>query len=604
VRKRNSKRASVRTDRNLVYKLVAGAIFILLLYRILAYPSLVNPYFELNIPVISGIFYMDLVLIYGSMAFLGLQMVRDQDPGKVERHIFILACCGIGILYVLSFNPILAPNGDNAEYIINAKSLVEKGAAYRLDTPTETRNTLASMGLPFLLSSVYAGWGIDIVKMKLVVLLFAFFILPALFYLYRLYLDFFPSALLTLVTFSSPYLISSSSSIMTEIPYLFWSLITLYVVQRYSDSKTLSWGSWVALFLLFGVTYTMRAVGSSLTVAAMIFFFVKVPWSELFKKHFSFKHDATGRANFLKFLSVVLPVVFLAILWKSMDKDGGISQLELFLNFDWKTHLLENGSSLHHVLGQSFLSSDTFRWFRQSPSHSLPIGSVLWLVIELTFLLGLIIELRKKNLLSIYVLCFLAVILLASMTPQEGVIMRYILVSIPLLVYHFYKGAVLMISWSTSRINVKQKVGVIATLAIILQMMAVNLDGNRYNVFTRGDVYNAYYESFLQAARWCGENLPEDAYILSVKPRIVYVVSGRKGLSIGSDVRTQYSAEYEASQLARIKSNKITHIIVDAISSSTMDNFYPVINNNKDKFEVIDVPNLNNKCTILRVLPF
>jgi hypothetical protein len=197
----------------------------------------------------------------------------------------------------------------------------------------------------------------------------------------------------------------------------------------------------------------------------------------------------------------------------------------------------------------------------------------------------------------------LFLLLLASSTPQERVTLRYISVLIPYFFYHFYLGFSYLIGEVLNVFYVRKSMAAVKMMSLLglIFILGTNLNGNSYNVFTKSAVYNAWYSSFLEAARWCGKNLPPDAYVMSVKPRIVYLYSGLKGTFLVNE-RDSYSKTYEQEKLNQIKSGGITHIIVDAISNATKNNFYPILENNPDKFRALTVPGLEGKCTVVEVL--
>jgi hypothetical protein len=181
--------------------------------------------------------------------------------------------------------------------------------------------------------------------------------------------------------------------------------------------------------------------------------------------------------------------------------------------------------------------------------------------------------------------------------------MRYLSVLIHFFIYIIYYA----IRELTERLGIARTrfstLPVWLGIFFLAQVFISNLSANRHNVLTKSVVYNNWYASFLDAATWCGQNLPADAYIMSVKPRIVYLLSNRHGIISGSE-RDVYSPEFEQQKLAEIKSRGVTHIIVDAISRATMENIHPVIQNNPDKFEKLPVPGLDDKCTVVRVRPY
>ena len=107
--------------------------------------------------LLSGCHRDFLFFCYFAFRFLPAAQSR-----KIDSIWLIVLFLAISSLYVGSFFEVLAPNGDNAEYIINAKSIIELGGVYRLETPNQTPNSLASLGLPFLINTDLCSMGIGL----------------------------------------------------------------------------------------------------------------------------------------------------------------------------------------------------------------------------------------------------------------------------------------------------------------------------------------------------------------------------------------------------------------------------------------------------------
>src|SRR5690606_16835336 len=83
----------------------------------------------------------------------------------------------------------------------------------------------------------------------------------------------------------------------------------------------------------------------------------------------------------------------------------------------------------------------------------LPPVNLFWILIQLIIITGLISDLRQKKLIAFYSLSLILTILAASLTPQERVIIRYLSVLIPFLIYHFYRGILAILNHPILSIN-------------------------------------------------------------------------------------------------------------------------------------------------------
>lgn len=581
-----------------MFFVVLVSLIIFLVWQWNVSSDLINPYFQQNTGVLKIVYYGSATILFLGFLYFGYQSTGKREVKRIDYYFTGCALIVASILYMGSFYLVLAPNGDNAEYIINAKSLIDRGGFFRLDTPGETPNSLASIGLPLLLAPSYGLWGFNFLPMKLTILLLSLAIGPLLFIFFRQDYDFYTSTILALTGFVSPYLIANSTTIMTEAPYLFWSLGTLITIRRFADGKSINWTLYILFFFLLIWTYLTRAIGVALIMAVLLYLGSRIPWKMIF---LSKAKKRSSRLHFQKFILIFVPLMVGILVWQWHQQQIGISQFNVFIRLDWIDHLLNNFVAFTNVLGHFFSSADAFRWYKQSSGYILSPVNIFSLTVQLLILIGLAVDLWKKKLVAFYTLSFLVILLVASVTPQERVFMRYISVLIPFILYHLYSGIrFILIPLATSRVRSLSILSSVLPITTLGLVFITHLSADRYNVFTKGAIYNAWYGSFLKAASWCGDNLPSDAYVMSVKPRLVYVYSGLHGLAIGNE-RDVYTPEYEKQKLEEIKSKGITHIIVDAISKATMENFYPVIQNNPDKFEKLAVPGLEDKCTVVRV---
>ncbi len=544
--------------------------------------------------------WRSLVVITTLVSISGVVYVISQQitDRKISLRWWYLIFASVGAYYLLSFNPKIAPNGDNAEYLIVAKSVVERGEVLRLDTPAETKNSLANLGFPILLMPIYKQWGFDIVVMKIFIVLLALIVPFFMIQLFRFYATDDKARLIAVVVFASPYLVGTSSSLMTETPYLFWSILALWLGHEFATrpSKT---GLWLILFLLAStMAFLTRAIGVSIFLATTLFLLINFAAK---------KSNSTSRRMGLlkshqKFIAFMIPLGLVSIVWLVRQNQMEVSQIDAFFSGDLLQRFSQNIFALSNVYGQMLFSDDTFRWYRLSTTHVLAAKNLLWFLPVGLIAIGLIRGVLQKQLIAFYTLITMALILTGSTTPQERVMIRYISVLVPFFIYYFFIG----VDWTCKRlsatINNPNLVPLKKALpyALLLQILLVALSGNRFNALMKSPVYNDYYDSFIKAAQWCGNNLPANSLIMSVKPRLVYILSGLKGTPMAGE-KDRYSESWAESMLEKIEVLQVSHLIVDAISITTQENIYPLLENHPHKFEALGVPGLNQQCTIVKV---
>ncbi len=539
------------------------------------------------------------LILGGSIGYLMLRWFSTR-AGTVHRTdwiVLILSFLAVTLLYVGSFNPMLSPNGDNAEYILTAKSLLERGGAYRLYTPNETPNRLASLGLPLMLTPIYLQWGLDLFKMKVLIMSLGVGLFPLVFILLRQFYDFSYSAVLTIVISTSPYLVSLSTQIMTEIPYVFLTILAILASQKYLNGSDFKGMTAIYLLILILAAYLTRITGITLIVALVFTALAKV----LFARRLGATEEQFAARNTLRKMVVfAIPIAIAFLIIQMRSADNGVSQIEVLWRGDLLKYFHDNLVAASRVLGQMLGSEEIFRWWNFSEDANLPPTSALWSGIMLVILLGIFRAFPRLSIMSTYMIFLMLAILQASRTPQEMVIIRYFTVIIPFMLCFFAEGLIYL-GKRMSLVPFLRKV-VDHRLAVCLGMVclfAVNMQGNLENLAKAEHGYGPHYESYILASKWCGEHLPEDAYIMTAKPRITYLYSSRKATRLTKFRETQTPTS-ELEKIEEMRNMGITHLIVDALSHGTKEIIYPMLKNHPDLFEAYDIPALAGRCTVLK----
>ncbi len=544
-----------------------------------------------------------LVFIILSSGFLYF-MLRSFGSflNSVSKHVdivvFGLVCLALITLYGLGFTKEVLPNGDNAEYLINTKSIVERGAPYRLETKNENPNSLASIGLPLILTPIYAIWGFDFVKMKVLITILGLSLFPLLILIFRKHHDLYWSIAISLVCCVSAHLVSSSTVIMTEVPYMFWSCLTILAVYKYHSTNVFKIKWLLILFASALMTYLTRAIGVSMFGAVTIFLLLHFPWRKILSYDIRSIVHLPAVQKLLFFLG---PILLFAIVYQLLQANRGVSQMSIFLN-DIMTFFPKNLDSATRVLGPMLFSEGTYRWYIFTNNYFLSPFNFIWLSILVLFIIGILISILKKQLIGIYTLLAFVIIILGSQTPAEMVIIRYLTVISPFLVYFIVLGAsktvqfVINLAKNTQSIVWPKFIG-----ALLLSLMFFNNLGSSAATIALNTVGNgpAYYD-YIEVAEWCGRNLPEDSYVLTMKPRLFWLYSERKVGKLSS-IEEKYDVQFERQKLRMWKNQGVTHVIIDGMSAATRENISPIIQNNPELFRTIYVASTAGTAAVIKV---
>ena len=167
--------------------------------------------------------------------------------------LFALLCvvtfAGVAATYLASLTNYLSVEGDNAIYIILAKSLVTGHGYMDIQNPIPQVEAQFPPLFPLLLAPIVAIWGTNAVfQMQALVTVFTLGSFVVAFFLFRRWLDSaFLSFAIVLGAASCDLVWEFSHKVLTELPYLFFTLLACLFVTRYAtEDRWLSWAGALA----------------------------------------------------------------------------------------------------------------------------------------------------------------------------------------------------------------------------------------------------------------------------------------------------------------------------------------------------------------------
>ena len=159
----------------------------------------------------------------------------------------LLAFGATSVVYALSLTGNLSTEGDNAIYIILAKSLATGHGYMNIQDPVPRIEAQFPPLFPLLLAPIVWLWGTDAVQtMQALVTAFALGAFALSFLLFRRWTGSAMLAAAIVAGYASSDLVwAFSHKVLTELPYLFFTLLACWWGSRYAAEGR--WRSWVGL---------------------------------------------------------------------------------------------------------------------------------------------------------------------------------------------------------------------------------------------------------------------------------------------------------------------------------------------------------------------
>ncbi|UCF19546.1 MAG: glycosyltransferase family 39 protein [Gemmatimonadota bacterium] len=472
-------------------------------------------------------------------------------------------------LATLQFDPKPFVGGDNAGYMILAEAL-ESGRGYRdVYLPGEPLHAQYPPVYPALLAVTGAlGGGLTLFKVLSAV--FTTSSLVFLFGLARRRLGW-EVGLAVLAPFAvNPVLVYYSHWVLSEAPFVLLTLVALWAAERMTNSSR-----WLAVAVSGAVlAYLTRAAGLPLLAALVLSIAWRRRWRQL----------ALAGA----------PIVIAVAGWWLWGRLAARESARVYSN---NFLLVDPYSPSLGYVGPAELFARVVNNIRlycvqvmpESLAGVAPGGgiSLVALLVALLVLalavVGWLSQIRKMRALELYTILYAALIFL---WPQVWTDRRFLLPLLPVLFLHSAGG----LSWCFEFLRRRRPEwalpvlsGVLIALTIPHHIQTIGFNQSCLRVYRQGDELACYpppWRAFVQAAHWVRDNTPEDAIVVSRKPRLFYYWSGRRG-----DVYPFTQEEDE--MFAFLDSIHTDYVVVAGLSGTTARYLIPVIRSMPERFDLI-----------------
>ncbi len=483
------------------------------------------------------------------------------------------------LLCLATFDPKLHTGGDNAAYILLAESILRAGDGYSLgmNPGPPLAHVNYPFGFPLLLAPLLALFGRSVILFKMYsvafsagsVLLFALLarrMVPPLVWV----------ALIAAVAVN-PVLIEYSHWILSESPFLFFSLLALYLMIREREQTHRPGRS--AFFaggaVCSSLTVLIRTAGIALPLGVIASLLLGRRW----------------RAAALFTLITAAMLGPWIVRNNTVRGDQAMSyEQQLLMKNPYRPHLGMLGpadlaarvrdNARIYFLGQQarvLLRTEVLAGFGKG-------GALLAGLLSLLVLTGLGLGLlRRRGVVDFYVLATLGVVLV---WPSVWSDVRFIMAVIPLFLLYIAESMLALAALAGFTQPGRGKVAAVALAVFAAGSLLSQLPVVRANLhllarYTAGERYAGYgvnFRQFFECADWVRENTDEDAVVTVRKPRLFHYLSGRKVLNY------PYSLDADSVLAVVLRTD---YVVIDAVSGTTGRYLVPALQKQPGSFKLV-----------------
>jgi len=507
----------------------------------------------------------------------------DKRAANITLIIFI---CG-GLFSLLLFQARMDIGGDDSAYIQRAYDFVHKGIFPAFQGPL----------YPMLLSAFIAPFGINIILLKVLSLIFN---IIGLYFFYRAFKGRIPSMVfypVFFITAVNSYILNFASLTYNEAFFMCMQYIFFYYFFKLLDDLKdkdagplkANYRSWLMPGLMLFALILTRNIAATILGGIVLFFLInrqfrnalyvvgaflvfEVPMMIIEKFIFHAQSQWGSQGNIL-------------LLVDPYDASKGKETVSGFITRFFKNCDIYISKRFFEVLG--FRSEDSLKLYEPMDKGTLDFF-VFFLVALAVFLLYRLIKAKNKYILVafLYALSILTTSFIVLQIRWDQP--RIVMVCVPILlltVFYVLYDLFKMRSWGLQFL-------LFAVIGIFVVVDAVSTLGKTKTNLPilsknlHGDIYYGYtpdYENYLRMSRWCADSLPKDAYVAARKAPMSFIYGRGKEFF---PVYKVYSTNPD-SLLEYYKMNKVNYVMLPSFRLNPDKNTGDVITTMKYMFEPI-----------------
>jgi len=490
------------------------------------------------------------------------------------------------ILSLYGLNEVHNWGGDFAGYIMQAQSICQGEIAefleanrFTIEESTYQMGPVAyPWGFPLLMAPLYAVFGLNILALKSLNIIFYIIFLIILWLGFRQYHSYFWRIILFWLFAFNPNFLHFMNNVLSDIPFLVFSTITILFLGKVTIQQRIfisNIGDQLLLGGLIALSFFIRTQGILILAALAVTQFIEIlknvnlEYEREVGKNIKLQQSIFGRFFIAshKLWIFVLPYasfLVLALLWKFVLPEGGSSHFLLLKEISlWI--MIKN---IHH-----YLIGVPVRFLTGVPSYSLQ-----YTIYGASILLAFIGSYeRRKSDYHIIIFCLIYIFLLIIWPHKQGI--RFLFPLLPFYVSFVITGLIKFFEVFQGRWKIFMKIFSVSFIGIILilflRLSAINAFENNANQRRMNE--GPYLPAATELFSFISQNIEEDKTIVFFKPRVMRLFTNRNSISI-EQIDKLWKGDYLC-----IKKGAYSHQLGENyVASLQQDNMNNLLFENKD----------------------
>ncbi|MGH1384774.1 phospholipid carrier-dependent glycosyltransferase [Kordia sp.] len=501
--------------------------------------------------------------------------VIASNLSRVKVVYVLLLIIAFFTIYNTIFDEKVSLGGDNASYYTLGNSIANGDGYTNIQHAEKEAHYHYPPGYPLLIAGVVKCFSNDIITIKLLngafllgVILLVFFIVK------KLSQNDHIAFAVSLISLLNYHMLGYSTIMMSEIPFLFFSLLCLWLFFKIDFSKPVfKNGLFFLMLICLSFSFYIRSVALALFVSMACFLGIKKQWRYVFSLI----------AGFI--------IVYLPWILRNSNTTGNTYVSQLSLKNPYQPELGQ--VDLLDIFERIFLNAERYIT-KEIPSSIFYSDDLVYINTSFSmveFLLGLLIisgisfgifRLKKfRTFILLYIVSFFALLMI---WPSVWYGTRFLVPLIPLLIFLFIFGMISFLKWLQEKIIPKQlKHFTAITTVVLLSFWSFMYGSNSISKLKTqaNDEYADSYKNYFAFADWINKNA-DDASITAVRKEGLFYLFSKKNVT-----NYQKTLDREA-QITYLKDKNVDYVIVEQLGySSTSKYLVPVIDRYPNKFKTI-----------------
>lgn len=489
-------------------------------------------------------------------------------------YILVLLVAFIGI-YSAIFDKKVSLGGDNANYYILGTAIANGEGYVNIHHADKEAHYHYPPGYPVIIASVIKLFSNDVSSIKIANGIFLLGAILVLFFIVKkLSQNDHIAFAVSVITLLNYHILSYSTIMMSEIPFLFFSLLCIWLFIRIDFSKKLFKNPLIFLLIvLLSFSFYIRSIAIALAGSMMVFLLLKKQWKYLV-------------CLFGGFVVFYLPWFF-----RGMSAKGNTYISQLSLKNPYQPELGKIGFT--DIFERIFINAERYIT-KELPSGMVssaevtytdataPISEwVLGFLLVILIVFGIYKLAKSRVFIALYILAFFAILL---MWPSVWYGTRFVLPLLPLLLFLAIFGMIEIVKWICVKISFKHsKITVPIVVILGLSVWSFFYGSAAISKLQESAtfVYSDNYKNYFALADWVKENA-SDSSITAVRKEGLFYLFSKKYVT-----NFQRTPDREA-QIEYLKEKKVNYVVVDQLGYSSTSNYLvPAIDRYPNKFKTV-----------------